>query len=127
MLQPRGFIFIAIKRNVKRKIYHDEISVCLADNTYTTLFLNNNAQYIISKPLSYFENLLPKSFFFRASRSLVVNLNHIVELNTGKPEIEILTGIKFTTAKTKLKALEARILSLQNQTSLLLYAHTKTQ
>lgn len=57
------------------KIY--TIVFCQADQNYTKVFLSDNTELLISKPLNYIEELLPSEYFFRIHKSFLVNLNYV--------------------------------------------------
>ncbi|GGG29066.1 DNA-binding response regulator [Dokdonia pacifica] len=61
-----------------------------ADGNYTYLLLEDGRKLLASKSLKYYESLLPETSFFRAHRSVIVNINHIVSIY--KKETIILTN-----------------------------------
>ena len=61
-----------------------------ADGNYTYLFLDDGRKLLASKSLKYYESLLPETSFFRAHRSAIININHIVSIY--KKETIILTN-----------------------------------
>jgi len=110
-MNNRDFVFLTIKRNVKRKIYLDEILCCLADNTYTEMKLCSGISFTVSKPLSYFNGLLPNHPFLRISRSGIVNLLHVVEIDSAKSVVTLTDGTVVDSEKKKLNGIETAILS----------------
>lgn len=54
-----------------------DIIRCESDNNYTTFFLNNNKQILVSKPIKDYEDMLEGSGFVRVHRSHLVNLAHV--------------------------------------------------
>lgn len=54
----------------------DILYLC-ADNTYTTFFLTDGRQMLMSRPLMDYERLLPDDEFFRIHKSYLINLTHI--------------------------------------------------
>ncbi len=57
-----------------------DILYCFGENNYTTVF-TNNGKTVVSKTLGYYEELLKKYGFFRANRSYLVNLAHIIKVD----------------------------------------------
>lgn len=57
---------------------------CEAENNYTLVYLLNSNKLLISKTLSYFEDILSDFQFFRVNRYCLVNLNYIVKFQRGK-------------------------------------------
>jgi len=54
-----------------------DIIRCKSDGGYTTFYLVNNKNIVVSKNLKYFEELLENCEFFRSHQSHLVNLNYI--------------------------------------------------
>ncbi len=54
-----------------------KIVYCQADGHYTYYYMKNGTKYISSKPLKATEDLLHEKSFYRISRSLLINLNHV--------------------------------------------------
>lgn len=54
----------------------DILYLC-ADNTYTTFFLTDGRQMLMSRPLMDYERLLPDAQFFRIHKSYLINLSHV--------------------------------------------------
>jgi len=58
----------------------NDIIYCEADSSYSTLFLKDKKQLIISKPLKYFaDKLEAEPFFFRPHKSFLININYLEE------------------------------------------------
>ena len=110
MIKNGDYIFLTIGRNRKSKIYFDEILYLEADNTYTTIKLQNSVCYVISKPINGFEQMLSAAIFFRISRSLMVNLNHVVEIVTGSnPVLKLINNEILVPDKNKIKQIEEKL------------------
>ncbi|MFZ4545627.1 MAG: LytR/AlgR family response regulator transcription factor [Saprospiraceae bacterium] len=62
----------------------DTIIRCEADNNYTMVYMSDNEKLLISKTLSYFEDLLSDFSFLRVNRYCIVNLNCIARFQRGK-------------------------------------------
>lgn len=57
---------------------------CEADVNYTTFFLENNKQLLVSKTLKEYAELLIPSGFFRTHQSHLVNLEHVLRFDKGE-------------------------------------------
>lgn len=62
----------------------DEILRCESDNTYTTFFLIDGREILVSKTLKSCEQMLEQFSFCRVHNSSLVNLKHIVEYMRGE-------------------------------------------
>ncbi|MDA3807240.1 MAG: LytTR family DNA-binding domain-containing protein [Thiomicrorhabdus sp.] len=103
----REFIIITINRNVKRKVFIDEILYCKAENTYTFIKLLNGISYLISKPIKEVQAELSKYYFFRISRSYLVNMHYAHEINkNGSPTIKLIETSVLRVSRSRLKLLE---------------------
>jgi two-component system LytT family response regulator len=60
-----------------RIIEVQDIIYCKGDGPYTSFFLNNGNKEVISKPLKFYEELLPAPFFLRTHQSYLVNRRFI--------------------------------------------------
>lgn len=106
----REFIIVTIRRGVKRKIFVDDIIYCKAQNTYTFIKLINDSSYLISRPLKKIQADLFNYYFFRISRSYLVNMHCAIEINKkGKPTIELTNSSILNISKSKLRLLEGII------------------
>jgi len=61
-----------------------DIIYCKAESNYTRFFLPKNKEYLVSKTLKEFEEILSDLFFFRIHNSYLINLNHVKGYNKGK-------------------------------------------
>jgi two-component system LytT family response regulator len=50
---------------------------CEAEQNYTKVFTISGEPILVSKPISYIEEILPNDIFFRIHKSFLVNLNFI--------------------------------------------------
>lgn len=61
-----------------------DIIYCQSEGSYTTFFLTGDRKVIISKPLKYYEELLPEQWFLRSHQSFLVNIEFVDKiLKTG--------------------------------------------
>lgn len=58
-----------------------DIMYCISDNSYTTFYIKDKKEIIVSKSLKEFENLLSVYNFFRPHQSYLVNLHFIDKIN----------------------------------------------
>ncbi|MFD2969232.1 LytR/AlgR family response regulator transcription factor [Sphingobacterium bambusae] len=63
--------------NNSRIVAVDDIVYCKGDGPYTFFFLNDGSQQLISKPLKYYEELLPAPHFLRTHQSYLVNKKYV--------------------------------------------------
>jgi two-component system LytT family response regulator len=100
VLQTAGSIHVVKLKDIIR---------CESDINYTTFFLNDGKSIMVSKTMGEFERLLP-SYFFRAHRSHLINLNYVIEVKK-RTGIAILTNnekieISFRKKEAFLKAIK---------------------
>jgi two-component system LytT family response regulator len=55
----------------------NSIMYCEAEQNYTKVFTISGEPILVSKPISYIEEILPNDIFFRIHKSFLVNLNFI--------------------------------------------------
>jgi len=55
----------------------NDIVKCVADGNYTQFYFKSKKKYLASNPLKYYEALLVNKGFFRAHRSILVNIDFI--------------------------------------------------
>ena len=58
-----------------------EIIRCQSETNYTTFFLTDNRQIIVSKTLKEYDELLGDAYFFRVHQSHLINLMHFSKLD----------------------------------------------
>lgn len=56
-----------------------EIIRCESESNYTTIYMNNNKKYVVSKPLKYIDHKLIHHDFLRSHQSHLVNPIYIAE------------------------------------------------
>jgi len=80
---------IPLSLNNKIKLVEpDQILYCKSDGSYTTVFMTDGTEYLVSKSIKHIEELLPEEYFIRVHKSYMVNLNEIKELiKQGSGEI----------------------------------------
>jgi len=102
-----NFIFLNIKRGIKKKVYLSDIICCKADNTYTIFCLTNKNEYIVSYSIGEIEDFLTDFGFIRINRSYIVNPLHIDMIKClKKPSLELINKIKLDVSKSKIKEIE---------------------
>lgn len=85
-----------------------------ADNSYTTLILNNGEKITTSKPINRFEAKLDPQWFFRVHKSYIINMFHFREYISRDGDIALMNnGEKIYISRYRL----AQFLSLIQQIS----------
>lgn len=70
--------------NVYELFSFDEIVRLKSDNNYTEFFISDKRKIIASKPLKFYEEILPSDVFLRVHQSHLVNINFIKQVEKGK-------------------------------------------
>lgn len=70
----------------------EEILYCVADGPYTTIYLHGGKQIVTTKPLKYYEALLPIQDFFRLHRSYLVNLKEVQIIDKASNSVKLVSG-----------------------------------
>lgn len=61
-----------------------EVFYCKAEANYTDIFLINQNKHTISMNIGSIEKMLSQPRFFRISRSIIINIKYLTEINRGK-------------------------------------------
>jgi len=77
-IKPNEFMFLNIIRNVKIKVFIEDIICCKADNSYTIFYLANGKKHIVSYQLKKIEEYLSRYNFIRVNRTFIINPSHII-------------------------------------------------
>ena len=75
--QQRGQKITLVDSSGLQLVGIDDIMYCLGEGTYTTFYLADNSQKVVSKNLKVFEEKLSPFNFFRLSKSSLINLNFL--------------------------------------------------
>ena len=62
----------------------NSIMFCEAEQNYTNIFTSRGETILVSKPISFMEEILPEDIFFRIHKSILVNLNFIKSYNRSE-------------------------------------------
>lgn len=54
-----------------------DVVYCKSDGSYTTFVLNDKREIMVSKPLKYYDELLPEKWFIRPHQSYLLNLLYV--------------------------------------------------
>lgn len=81
-----------------------DIMYCCASGSYSDVFLSDNSKITISKPLKYFEDVLPEKLFFRCHKSYFVNLNYADSYNDANKHIILTQGSEIPVSIRKKEA-----------------------
>ena len=83
--KPEDINQIVISDNRNHQVVRvEEIVFVEAERTYVTFHLKNNKKYVAGNPLSFYEDLLPETSFFRIHKSYIVNCRKVIRLETGR-------------------------------------------
>jgi two-component system LytT family response regulator len=58
----------------------DDILYLHADGNYCSFFMQNGEKYMVSKPLKYFEEILPQNTFYRLHQSYIINVQFVKKI-----------------------------------------------
>ncbi len=62
-------------------------SALLADGDYTSVIMEGEVDYFAVKSIGHYEKVLPNSMFVRLSRSLIVNMEQVVNLKVHSRDL----------------------------------------
>lgn len=92
----------------KRIIQLNDIIAIQAKGAYSSIFLVNAKELLVSKNLKHFENILPDSEkFFRSHKSWIVNTDYIKTFNKNKGEIDLCQDVQAKLSKYRVQEFEA--------------------
>lgn len=69
---------------VQHVVHIPDIIHIEGDGNYSTVHLASDDQILVSKPLKYFEDILPIRFFFRVHQSHIVNIATVKSVQNGE-------------------------------------------
>lgn len=61
-------------------IEEESIKYIISDRAYSTVYINDDTSYVVTKSLGEFEKILDENSFYRIHRSYIVNLNMIAKI-----------------------------------------------
>lgn len=70
----------------------EDILFAKSDNNYTTFFLSNEKEILVSKPLKSFEDKLTPLNFYRVHQTFLINLLYLTSFNKREEQV-ILNGV----------------------------------
>ena len=79
-LQPSSSRLLLQTGNEHVSVQLADVIKCEADGNFTHFYLKGDQKYMVSKPLKYFDDLLSEKRFFRARRSVLVNIDCIASI-----------------------------------------------
>ena len=80
----------------------EEVVMLKSDKSYTTIFLSNNQEIVVSKTLKEVEKKFCYSQFYRVHNSYLINLNHVKEYLKGLGgELIMTNGQSASISRTK--------------------------
>jgi two-component system LytT family response regulator len=87
-----------------RLVHLSDIIYCEACGSYSDVVLSNSTKITVTKPLKYFEDVLPEKLFFRCHKSYFVNLNYASEYNDLSKQVILNPGIEIPVSVRKKEA-----------------------
>lgn len=87
-----------------RLVHLSDIVYCAACGSYSDVILSDNSKITVSKPLKYFEEVLPDKLFFRCHKSYFVNLNYSLSYNDLNKQVTLTTGTDIPVSVRKKEA-----------------------
>lgn len=82
----------------------DQIVALKADGPYCEIITKSNETVASSKPIGYYDNLLPQNKFYKVHRSIVINTDFVTELlkeANGEGVIVLSNGMKIPISRMK--------------------------
>lgn len=87
-------------------IKKENIIFCKSDGRYTTFYLKNNEEYVSSKNLGEYEELLANDYFFRIHHSYIINLDCLIFIAKNKGyTCEMINNISLPIAQRRQESL----------------------
>ena len=91
----------------------ENIVYCRGERSYTTFYLSDNREIMVSKNLREYEEILPKDAFFRPHQSYLVNLDHMVRYDKGDNTLVTTNNHHISVSLRKKEALIQRLKKLR--------------
>lgn len=83
----------------------EDIIFIKAEGTYVTFHTNGGKKYTAINTLSYYEELLPESSFFRIHKSYLINCSKVVKIETGRVgNVHLQEGVQLPVAARRKSA-----------------------
>jgi len=76
----KEYFIVTTDRNVKRKIFFNDVIYIRADGSYSEIYFTNNKKITLSRLIKTFMFLETDYNFYRVSRSYIINLDYCIEL-----------------------------------------------
>jgi len=67
----------------------NDIKYCQSDDGYTTVFVKDGSEHLISKTLIRFSKELDRRIFIRVNQSFLININYIKSINKKNKNITL--------------------------------------
>lgn len=81
----------------------NDIVVCIANGSYTKVIMKNNKSILVSKNLSWIENMISHDSFIRLHKSYFVNLMYVSKIFNGEDKICLITEMEIPISRYKKK------------------------
>ena len=100
----KAFVLSIPEGNGHRFIDSDDILYVQAQGNYSTIFVNNGSQYLISKTLKAISEGLPDASFVRCHAAYLVNTKYIIKTGDSS-SLELISGDVLPISRRKYQSL----------------------
>lgn len=92
----------------------NEIIFIEADHIYSIFHLKNKLRVVASKPLNFYESLLPENFFIRVHRSFIINKLYVDAYLKDTNELMLVNEAKIPVSRSKKELVIQKIFNALN-------------
>lgn len=92
--EPAGFRFVEL----------EQVIYMQAERNYTDIFLSNGSKCTSTKNILYYEEMLKEENFYRIHHSYMVNLTHVLSINSKRMEVDVDLGMSLPISHRKKSA-----------------------
>jgi len=85
--KPKFGTILLNAAGVQHVVHVPEIIHLEGDGNYATVHLISGDKILVSKPLKYFEDMLPAKYFYRVHQSHIVNLSYVKSVQNGDVQL----------------------------------------
>lgn len=91
----------------KRILHLDDIIAIQGKGAYSSVYLMNQKELLVSKNLKHFESILPDTNqFFRSHKSWIINTNHMVTFNKNLGTVDLAQKVQAKLSKYRVMEFE---------------------
>lgn len=95
-------------------LWLESIVYCVAEGSYTRVFLHSNRSVFSSKNLAWFEQNLQSEYFVRLHRSYIINIRFITKVFKNEGKVILQSGDKIPMSQSKTKCFWHSLNSISN-------------